>query len=169
MNISVRRAVAEDVPAISEIFALSWKTAYRGMVPQQYLDELKLDFWNKKFTEPILSQHLYADLVCADGVPVGCVAYGKARDEKYSDWGEIIAIYVRPDQFRKGYGNRLIQSAMNNLKAQGYQNCYLWVLKENSNAQRFYGQNGFVCNQDICHSEIMGQQLTEIRYIRHLD
>lgn len=168
MKVTFRRAVAQDAAAISEIYALSWKAAYRSMVPQQYLDELKLDFWTRKFDSWVTTGKLKADLICADGVPVGCVAYGKAREEQFADWGEIVSIYVRPDCFHKGFGQKLMEIALTNLKADGYQNCYLWVLDENKNARQFYERNGFICNHDICYSEILGKQLTELRYIKNL-
>ena len=166
MNVSVRSAVAEDAAAISEIYALSWKTAYRGIVPQPYLNELKLDFWQSKFQNWINNNEMEADLLCADSTPVGCVAYRKARDSKYADWGEIVSIYIHPDYFRKGYGKTLMDTALKNLNASGYQDCYLWVLDENTNAQQFYKKNGFTGNGDKCECEIMGKQLTDLRYIR---
>lgn len=51
------------------------------------------------------------------------------------------------------------------MKANGYENCYLWVLKENSNARNFYETNGFICNNDECSCEIMQKQLIDIRYV----
>ena len=35
----------DDFYVISRIYALSWKTAYRNIVPQKYLDELSEDRW----------------------------------------------------------------------------------------------------------------------------
>ena len=45
----IRKATIDDVKAISRIHALSWKSAYKGIVPQAYLDELKEDFWVQAF------------------------------------------------------------------------------------------------------------------------
>jgi len=39
----IRTATLDDVPDISRIHALSWKAAYKGIVPQAYLDGLKED------------------------------------------------------------------------------------------------------------------------------
>lgn len=166
MSVSVRRAIAADAAAISEIYALSWKTAYRGIVPQPYLDELKLDFWQSKFQNWLNNNEMEAELLCVDSIPVGCVAYRKARDSAYADWGEIVSIYIHPDYFRKGYGKILLDTALKNLKSSGYQNCYLWVLDGNTNAQQFYKKNGFTGNGEKCECEIMGKQLTDLRYIR---
>lgn len=164
MNVSVRPAQPEDAPEISRIYAASWRSAYRGMVPQQYLDELKDDFWEQKFIRWLESGTLQAQLLTVDGTPVGCAAYGKSRDDRLPDWGEIVSIYLHPDYYRKGYGTTLFHAAVEKLKAQGYPGCFLWVLDKNLNAQRFYEKNGFTRTQDVCHSEVLGEQLTELRY-----
>jgi GNAT superfamily N-acetyltransferase len=59
----------------------------------------------------------------------------------------------------------MLETALDDLKKKGFQNCYLWVLKENHNARRFYEKNGFRCNNDELLYEIMQKQLTDIRYI----
>ena len=164
MNILIKRAAPEDAPAISRIYAASWRTAYRGMVPQKYLDELQDDYWVTKFQNWITNNSLQVDLLYADNTPAGCVAYGKARDEQLTGWGEIVSIYVHPDYYRQGYGAKLLNSTLKNLKAMEYQNCYLWAFSDNWNARKFYEANGFKVTQDSCYSEIMGKQLAETRY-----
>jgi len=79
--------------------------------------------------------------------------------------GEIVSIYLLPEYFRKGYGQRLLKTALIDMKTKGYKNCYLWVLKENSNARQFYESIGFICNDDECTCEIMKKQLVNVRYI----
>ncbi|MFA6940251.1 MAG: GNAT family N-acetyltransferase [Clostridiaceae bacterium] len=72
---------------------------------------------------------LTAQIIYENEMPVGCAAYGKARDANFAKWGEIVSIYLLPDYFRKGYGQKLLRSAITDLKEKGYGNCYLWVLK----------------------------------------
>lgn len=167
MSTCIKRASPEDAMAISRIYASSWKTAYRGIVPQQYLDELQDDFWESMFQKSIKNNCFRADLFYVDDTPAGCVAYGKARDEQLPDWGEITSIYIHPDFYRKGYGEKLLNSALKYLKESGYQDCYLWVLSENSNAQKFYEANGFIATKEICNIEILGKLLTDIKYQIH--
>ncbi|WP_373845349.1 GNAT family N-acetyltransferase [Clostridium sp.] len=165
MDVKIRKATLKDVNTISNIYALSWKSAYKGIVPQKYLDELKSNFWVSSFQNWIKYNILTVQIICENELPVGCVAYGKGRDIKFSDWGEIVSIYLLPDYFRKGYGQKLLQTAIIDMKIKGYKDCYLWVLKENINARDFYESNGFVCNKDECSCEIMQKQLIDVRYI----
>lgn len=67
------------------------------------------------------------------GSIIGCVAYGKARDKSLFSWGKIVSIYLLPEYFGKGYGNKLLESALLDLKQSGFQNIYLWVQRIHSN------------------------------------
>lgn len=161
----IRKAVLEDVGDISRIHALSWKSAYSGIVPQAYLDGLKEDFWVSAFTFWIKENALMVKLVLENGNPIGCAAYGKSRDKCLPDWGEIVSIYLLPGYFGRGYGKRLLESALLDLKQTGYQNIYLWVLKENQKARYFYEKNKWRCSKDECAFKIMEKELIDIRYI----
>lgn len=165
MSSIIKTATINDVNIISEIYALSWKSAYKGIVPQKYLDELKLDYWVPRFQGWMLENCLKACILYVDNIPVGCVTYRNSRDEKLPAWGEIPSIYLHPDYYHKGYGKNLLTYALYKLKNDGYTNCYLWVLSENNNAIKFYEQNGFKFNGDTCISIIMNNNLTELRYV----
>lgn len=39
MDVRIRKATLKDVGIISKIHALSWKAAYKGIIPQKYLEE----------------------------------------------------------------------------------------------------------------------------------
>lgn len=162
---NIREGTLDDVKAISYIHALSWKSAYQGIVPQTYLDELKEDFWVSAFTGWIKENVLGVQIVTDHGSSVGCVAYGRSRDKSLPNWGEIVSLYLLPEYFGKGYGKKLLESALMDFKKSDYQNIYLWVLKENQRARRFYENNGLQCNNDECVCEIMGKELTDIRYV----
>lgn len=57
----------DDTDEISRIYALSWKTAYRGLIPDVFLDDISETRWS-----PLLeakSNHML--LALEDGKPVG--------------------------------------------------------------------------------------------------
>jgi ribosomal protein S18 acetylase RimI-like enzyme len=142
MSVKIIKASTKDSEIISKLHALSWKTAYKGIVPQEYLDEIKYDFWVDAFQNWISNNILTVQLLYRNETPVGCIAYGKARDENFLEWGEIVSIYIHPDYWRRGYGHKLLETAILDMKKRGYQNCYLWVLRENHSAQKFYPEIG---------------------------
>lgn len=164
----IRKATLDDTKDISRIYALSWKKAYKGIVPQAYLDELREDFWEASFSGWLKGRVLTAQLIVESGKPVGCIAYGKSRDKSLPDWGEIVSFYLLPEYFGRGYGKKLLETALSDFKESGYQNIYLWVLEENQRARHFYEKYRLQCTEDKCVCEIMGKRLTDIRYIYSL-
>lgn len=168
MNGKIIKATADDSPTISNILAKTWRIAYKGIVPQSYLNSLPDDYWSDPFRNWINNNLLTAWLICENAVPVGCIAYGHSREEKFSNWCEIVSIYVLPGYWRKGYGRSLLEKALSDLTQKGYRHCYLWVLKENYRARKFYEKHGFRCNQDEYYMEIHNKVVTGVRYVTAL-
>ena len=161
--LEIRRfAETDDADEISRIYAQSWKTAYRGMIPDDYLDSLSDRRW---------SPHVKADskrllLAVEEGKPVGVSTYCAARDEKMRGWGEIISLYLLPSHFHKGIGTKLFAAAVEALREEGFCNIYLWVLDKNETARAFYRKNGFICSGDVNADNIGGRAVNELRYIK---
>jgi len=163
-RIVIKRATDQDVETISRIYASSWKSAYKGLIPQQFLDELEEDRWVDAFQGWLKAGSVTALLIYDKELPFGCIAYGKSRDEKLPKWGEIISIYLLPEYFGKGYGHRLLKAALNDMKSAGYDHIYLWVLEENKRAREFYIRNGFTSSNDKHAFGIKNKPLNNIRY-----
>lgn len=164
----IKKAIVSDAQTISSIHALSWKSAYQGLIPNQYLDELKNDFWVKAFEDWIGTNKVTSQIIYDNDLPIGCIAYGKSRDDKLPDWGEIISIYFIPSYIGKGYGKKLMDAALSDMKSQGLNDVYLWVLEGNTCARKFYEKVGFYCNHDTYCFKILDQSLTDVRYVFHL-
>ena len=77
----------------------------------------------------------------------------------------MISLYLLPECMGKGYGKRLLETAVTELRKLGYVNVFLWVLEENSRARHFYEQYGFSPTDDFLETEIGGEALREVRYI----
>ena len=151
----------DDIDKISQIYFLSWRTAYRGLIPDDFLNSISEKRWS-----PLLradSEHLL--LAVEDGIPVGVTTYCAARDSKMKGWGEIISLYLLPTHFRKGIGSELFAAVVDALKNEGFSNIYLWVLENNHSARAFYKKNGFICSGDINADNIGGKAVNEVRYI----
>ena len=153
--------LTKEFSEVSNIYAKSWKAAYQGIVPQAYLDKLTSESWTMALKNSPFLNYILRD----DGVLVAASAIGKARDSKYDGYGEIVSIYVLPEYFGKGYGTALFRFMTEKLPTLGYDKMYLWVLKENYRARRFYEKMGFKFNGDEKSTEICGEKLIEVCYI----
>lgn len=156
----IRRVTdADDFEKIGNIYAQSWKTAYKGIIPQDFLDSLP-------GIPPLLAQREYSTYVVLDGgTYIGTSSFHAARDANMNGWGEIISIYLLPEYFGKGYAAPLLRAVVAALSSQGFERIYLWVLEENARARRFYENNGFQCTSDTTKITLGGKELVEIRYV----
>ena len=152
---------SDDRKAISRIYELSWKYAYAGIIPQDYLDQIPEGRWADKIVTPG-----WNTLVCIEnGEYIGTSSFCRSRFEQYSESGEVISIYFLPEYMGKGYGYRLLSKVVNELKNQGFEEVFLWVLEDNHRARKFYEKFGFLCTGDYIEDSIGGKELREVRYI----
>ncbi|MDE7357815.1 MAG: GNAT family N-acetyltransferase [Lachnospiraceae bacterium] len=150
----------DDRFAISRIYEEGWKYAYKGIVPQAYLDSIPTGQWASK-----LDQEGVGSLVAvADGKLIGTTSYCKSRWADFGESGEIISIYFLPQYMGRGYGRELLYAAVGELEKLGFEDIFLWVLEENGRARRFYGRCGFVPTEYDMWHEIGGKALREIQY-----
>lgn len=151
----------DDNQAIASIYAKSWKSAYRGILPQEYLDNVNSQKWMNIFEDT--SRQMF--LAIQNETIIGVITCSKARDDRWFDWGEIVSIYLLPDYYHHGIGTKLLQVALQELINQGYKQIYLWVLEENQSAIAFYKKNGFKESKEIVQVNIGGRLVNEIRLV----
>lgn len=163
--IIIERITEQTAASASRIYAMGWKAGYRGIVPQEYLDELSYDRWTDKLGKTGYESFRADYLLQKDGKAVATSSICAAREEAYSGWGEIMSLYVLPEEWRKGCGRTLFSYVSDELQKQGFSKIYLWVLEENLRARAFYESMGFTANGDRISANIGGKRLTEIRYV----
>ena len=164
----IKEAEIKDINSISQIYALSWKIAYRGKIADAYLDDLQEDAWVLPFKNWLTVGGKKA-LLCMDGKKaVGAAAYFLSEEEKYRGFGELQSIYVLPSYFYKGCGRLLVEAVEKAFIEKGVESYYLWVLRENLNAKHFYNKMGFKPTEDRLELEIQGQKLIDERWIKNI-
>ena len=179
----VDATIEDHFRAMSLIHALGWRDTYVGYVPDEYMvREITDTRWVNQFREDYQTGRCCGLLLYRDRTPVACVNYGPARTENlnagtassfpnegYQGWGEIISFYTHPAERGKGYGGLLFEEAVNRLKAAGHQNAFVFVLRENEKARRFYARHGFAW--DGTHADIPfppDAVCVDLRYVKHL-
>jgi GNAT superfamily N-acetyltransferase len=171
--VTIRRATINDAARITESHVRSWQSAYRGLIPQDYLDSLDLP------QRLVVRQQILASVNWAvGGVLVaedesgltGFADFGPTRDpdQDPSFVGEIRAIYLVPAAWGQGHGRELMTSALSGLTGAGYVAATLWVLDRNKRARRFYEAAGFQADGCVKDYDGPGFTLPEIRYRRLL-
>lgn len=162
--INIREASAQDAALISRIIANSWRGAYQDLIDPVYLARLQEEYWLPSMRAWLSSGRMYGLIAELDGFPVGCVVYGRGRDETHADWGEIVSLYVLPEVMGQGVGGALLTEALSALKEDGYHRVYLWAIEGNGRADGFYRKHGFILSDDRVHYKIGPGDVTDIRY-----
>lgn len=133
-----------------EIFAHiqteSWKAAFRDILDEQTLErctriEKATAMYRRLFTQGI--GHGY--LLRVGGKP-HCIAWWDAARDGEEGSAELICIHSLPDNWGKGYGTKMIEAVLSDIRAAGYSRVVLWVFEENRRARRFYEACGFAPN-----------------------
>lgn len=166
MDIVIRKVnLSDSREEISNVYEQSWKFAYKGIIPQEYLDSIPSGQWCVALDNP--NRHT---LVMLDGDKIiGTSSYCKSRFEDYMDWGEIISIYFLPEYMGRGYGTDLLEQAVRELKAMGFKQGFLWVLADNHRARHFYEKSGFKNSGEYMDNDIGGKKLRELQYVYFID
>jgi ribosomal protein S18 acetylase RimI-like enzyme len=166
-GIAVRPSVPEDAEAVERLRIAGWQTAYRGIIPDDFLDGLPVDVARRRRHMAQLPAELSDSVATEDGAVVGWVSCGPCRDPDRpgARQGEIFACYVDPAAWRKGVGGLLMEHALAVLAAAGRDDVTLWVLEANDRARRFYEKFGFAPDGKRMLREF-GVPVPEVRYWR---
>lgn len=153
----------DDMMQVSSVYEQSWKHAYKGIIPQSYLDGIPEGRWVKSINKPGMNSLVLID----NGIIVGTTAFCTSRWEKFAGYGEIVSVYLLPEYTGNGYGRKLVEKAVFELKKLGYKKIILWVLEENMKARQFYEHLGFVNSGEVLDDNIGGKDVREIAYINN--
>ncbi|MEV6302709.1 GNAT family N-acetyltransferase [Actinoplanes sp. NPDC051861] len=160
----IRPATDADAPALAALHVRTWQAAYRGLMPQEYLDGLdpaqRVPGWREWIRDLRPPAGIW---VLDDGGLAGFLTMSG-----HDDVGEIHAIYLAPERWGQGLGRELMAFALDHLTAAGFTEAVLWTLDTNERARRFYEAGGWTVDGGARVDETRGAAMTEIRYRRPL-
>ena len=151
-EVSVRPASLADVPEIARVQLVTWRTAYRAVLPPALLDDWDGEAveaaWRAAVATPPTPGH--GVVVALDGATVaGFAAYGPAeldRDEKPFPDGptaELLALLVEPRWGRRGHGSRLLAAVVDLTRVTGTVRLQTWLPDADEVTARFLEAAGW--------------------------
>ena len=166
MTATIRRATVADAPAMGRVHARAWQAAYRGHMPDDYLDGLRSEDRTAYWEGVLGREDLRGTILVVErgGEVVGFAAVGPSADPQGA--GELFAINLDPDHWGTGAGRALLGEAQAELARLGFGETVLWVLTGNARARRFYEVAGWVADGSERTSEVFGVTVPEVRYRR---
>lgn len=145
--VRLRVARPEDAPAIAAVHVRAWQTAYRGIVPDSYLDTLNVaaseERWQEHLAHPSEAETTFVAEFAghARKTPGAIIGFASGGPERYGVAGydgELYAIYLLAEHRGKGIGRRLVATIARWLSERGTKSLVIWVLKENVTGRAFY-------------------------------
>jgi ribosomal protein S18 acetylase RimI-like enzyme len=137
-----RDAGPGDAEAIAALHAESWRTHYRGILPDAYLDgevfAERQAFWSDALRAPRSGRLVM--VATRQAALAGFVAI--VRDGEPDFDAEIENLHVLPGLCGRGLGRRLLGEAVGRLAADGVTSACLWVFDANAAAICFYRRLG---------------------------
>jgi GNAT superfamily N-acetyltransferase len=133
----------DDAATVAHIHAVSWQSAYRGVLTDAFLDERaaanRIDHWRIRLDA---RDPAHVGLVAERGDgPVGFAYLIGAADPVR---GTLLDnLHVLPDERGHGIGRRLLAAAAHKIRIRAWPaGLYLWVFEANVAARRFYARHG---------------------------
>lgn len=165
----LRKAEAADAMAVARVHVRSWQSAYRTLLPDDYLDQLRPEDRATKYDFGSLNPLQPQTIVAVEsGVILGFATIAPAQEPDMPRYGELCALYVDPEQWGRGIGTALVSAARARLVDLGFGHAYLWVLSGNLRAERFYQMDQWSSDGGRRTVEVWGIRVDEIRYQRTL-
>jgi ribosomal protein S18 acetylase RimI-like enzyme len=168
--ITVRAATPDDAGAIARVHVEAWRVAYHGLLPGAEIRKITLEqraaFWKSELARPGPRK---VDVAEDAAAAIGFCSYGPTRDSNAAAAAEIYAVYVHPDNWRRGAGRRLCERAAVAAAERGHDAITLWVVKGNERACRFYERIGFAPDGGArSNIRFLATPFEEIRYRKAL-
>ena len=160
-DLRLRSLRPTDADAIATLHATSWRSTYRGIFTDRYLDHEaeteRRGAWRARLQAGAPS----ADwgLVAEDGQG-RLVGFAYVQPGHDPVWGDYLDnLHVDPDLKGAGLGRRLMQAVAQQLQQDGSPRpLYLWVLEANTAARRFYERLGAELTDRQLSDPLAGQQ-----------
>lgn len=163
----IRPAEAADADTAAGMHAASMLSAYQGVLSDQFLDTVtesnSAKYLRRAISDPGLRVLIAERSGVVGGIAMAGVPFREEAPEGFDTqtFGEFRTIYISPDLWGSGLASQLHDANLESLNAMGYSRAYLWVIRENHRAMRFYLRHGWVSAEVSAVREVMGSTFVE--------
>ena len=151
-EVTIRPATVDDADSIAQVVVASWRAAYAGLLPADFLAGLDVATRAEQWRNALASAAAASTVLVAEVGDriVGFVAVGPELDaemeleaEGEQGVGQLYALYVDPPHWDTGVGHALHDAGLAAVRDAGFGIVRLWVLRGNDRAIRFYVRHGW--------------------------
>jgi ribosomal protein S18 acetylase RimI-like enzyme len=166
----IRPMTLDDIPGVARLHAVSWRTAYRGVLAQAFLDrdldEDRRVAWAARRDEIARGAEfgfVFESLVGGEARAMGFAYVLPNTDATYGHC--LDNLHVAPEGRGLGIGGHLLSAVAQALQVRGgHRGLHLWVYSANTRAQQFYARHGASRRESALLEAADGRQVSGERY-----
>jgi GNAT superfamily N-acetyltransferase len=164
VRFAIRQAVLADADGIARAHTASWRTSYRGILPDAVLAQIEVEQRAASW-RGVLADRSRLALVAYDVSHhdiVGLCDAGRGRRDP--TMGEVYRMYLEHHARRHGLGREMFDRVTDWMRAQNFRSLVIWVLDNNHHARRFYEAMGGRAERRVA-SSVSGFPVVELAYV----
>jgi GNAT superfamily N-acetyltransferase len=151
--VEIRPARPDDAGAIAQVHVAVWQSAYRGLLPDDLLDQLSVEHRQAMWTDILTAYGATHPVLVAEDFGVGVCGFGNIgplRGEAVPGYsGEFKTLYLLPRYQRRGIGRGLFCRLASLLLERGHHSALAWVLAANPACGFYEAMGGVLCAQRV--------------------
>lgn len=142
----LRSAGVLDTQELASLQLAVCRIAYKGIWPTKFLEDLSASTFEHALRTSLSAPGHLNLVVKRHGQIIGYLSCGPSRDADADParTAEILGIYLLPEFWGKGEGQRLWSFALERLKERAFSDVTTWELDANGRAIKFFGKAGML-------------------------
>ena len=168
MGYTVRNAVRGEANQIAKIHVDSWQVAYRGLMPQSYIDQFTRERRERMWTRVMTEQLANLIVVEKQKEIVGFLSYELPNHSSEDKTAIVTCCYVSPLYFGQGAGSALFDELETRLLSTPVMQISLKALDTNKQGLNFYKKCGFVRSGDEESEVIDDMTLNDVTLVKYI-
>ena len=163
----IRKATINDAKEIAKVHVDTWKSAYKDIICNEYLERLSYENREKSWKSMLDNDMGLRIIYVAEEeneTIVGFISGGYEKKDTEIKNAEIYGFYVLKDYQNSGIGKILFKKILESFNNLNLQSVSLWALNDNYGGRKFYESNGGI---KVNEKEITigNEKLKEIQYL----
>ena len=145
MDYTIECVKLGDEESLAYIQTESWKAGFKDILSPDILEKCtKMEKATAMYRRLLEQKIGNGYLLSVAGKP-HCIAWwDSTRETDMPGYAELICIHSLENQWRKGYGSKMMEKVLRDITDAGYSKVMLWVFEDNNRARSFYEKHGFV-------------------------
>jgi GNAT superfamily N-acetyltransferase len=172
-DVSVRIAWADDAPAIAELQLRTWPELYAGLLPPEAFPTgpenvaAATEAWRGALARPADARNRALVALERNRV-VGFAITSPASDPDCDPLvdAELMELTIEPTERGKGHGSRLLQAAIDTIRADRFTRAVLWAVSTDDALRTFLTDAGWAADTAHRELDLDGEGTTLVKQIR---